>query len=130
MAALAPAMAVLLAMLLLPAGLAVLYDRGGGRPVARAVVLFTAAAAVQPAAALWRAGDSLQACSVLLGDVRVIGMVWSAAAVGWLLAELIPLAARAVLETTSRARSLRLRSERNGLVQDWGVDGDAGEGRQ
>lgn len=127
MAALVPGMAVLLAMLFLPAGLAMLYDRQGGRAVARTVVLFSAATSIKPVVALWQAGNSLQACATLLGDVRMVGTAWSAAAAGWIFAELVPVVALTVLETTTRARTLRLRSERSRLAQEWGFDDDASE---
>jgi hypothetical protein len=124
LAALVPGMAVLLAMLLLPAGLALLYDRQGGRPVARTVLLFGAAGAVRPVAALWAAGNNLAAALALLGDLRVVGTAWSAAAAGWILAELAPVAALLVLEATTQARVVRLRAERRKLAEEWGFDAD------
>jgi hypothetical protein len=122
MVALAPGMAILLAMLLLPAGLAILYDRQGGRPVARSVVLFGAAAVVKPVIALWGAGNGMDACLALLGDLRVVGTAWSAAAAGWILAELAPIVALVVLEAMTGARAARLRAERQKLAGEWGFD--------
>jgi hypothetical protein len=49
-------------------------------------------------------------------------MAWSAAAGGWLLAEAVPVAVRAALEALSMTRTARLRSERVGLVEAWGLD--------
>lgn len=120
--ALAPATAVLLAVLLGPGAAALAFDRKPGRPTARTVLLCSAAACVQPVRALWAAGHSAQAAVALLGDVGVIGTAWSAAAAGWLLAELAPLAARVALEAQSRARSVRLRAARAKLADDWGFD--------
>lgn len=124
LAALVPGMAVLLGMLLLPAGLAMLYDRQGGRPVARAVLLFAAAAAVRPVMALWVAGNSVDAALGLLGDLRVVGTAWSAAAAGWILAELAPVATLVVLEASTRTRIARLRAERRKLAEEWGFASD------
>jgi len=99
--ALVPAAALLLGVLLLPGMLSVAYDRQPGRPVARTVLLCGAAAVVAPAMALW-----------------------SAAAVGWILAELAPVVALAVLETVTAARAARLRSERDKLASEWGFEND------
>jgi hypothetical protein len=120
--ALVPAMALLLGVLLLPGVLAVLYDRQGGRPVARTVLLCGTAAAVAPVLALWGAGDSMDACLILLGDLRVVGTAWSTAAAGWILAELAPVAALVVLEAITQTRAARLRSARERLATEWGFD--------
>ena len=50
------------------------------------------------------------------------GLAWSAAAVGWLLAEIIPIAVRATLEGSSIARASRLNAERAKLVETWGLN--------
>jgi hypothetical protein len=120
--ALVPAMALLLGVLLLPGVLAVLYDRQGGRPVARTVLLCGTAAAVAPILTLWSAGNTMDACVALLGDLRVVGTAWSAAAAGWILAELAPVAVLVVLETITQTRTARLRAERDRLAADWGFD--------
>jgi len=122
---LAPATALLLAVLLGPAGLALALDRQPGRPVARAVLLCSAAACVEPVRALWAAGHTTQASLALLGDLAMVGTVWSAAAAGWLLVELAPIAARVALEAHSRARAARLRTARAKLAAEWGADGSA-----
>jgi hypothetical protein len=120
--ALVPAMALLLGVLLLPGVLAVLYDRQGGRPVARTVLLCGTAATIAPVLALWSAGDNMDACLGLLGDLRVVGTAWSTAAAGWILAELAPLAALVVLEAITQTRAARLRAARERLVAEWGFD--------
>jgi hypothetical protein len=120
--ALVPAMALLLGVLLLPGVLAVLYDRQGGRPVARTVLLCGTAASVSPTLALWGAGNAMDAGLALLGDLRVVGTAWSAAAAGWLLAELAPVVTLVVLEAVTQTRAARLRAEREKLVAEWGFD--------
>jgi hypothetical protein len=120
--ALVPAIALLVGVLLLPGVLAVLYDRQGGRPVARTVLLFGTAATVAPTLGLWDAGNNMDACLVLLSDLRVVGTAWSAAAAGWILAELAPVAALVVLEGITQARSARLRAARDRLAAEWGFD--------
>jgi len=120
--ALVPAMALLLGVLLLPGLLAVLYDRQPGRPVARTVLMCGTAASIAPVLALWGAGTTIDACVGLLGDLRVTGTAWSAAAVGWILAELAPVVALVVLEAITAARTARLREARDKLAAEWGFE--------
>ncbi|HUN43376.1 MAG TPA: hypothetical protein VMU81_24030 [Acetobacteraceae bacterium] len=119
-----PAMALLLGVLLLPGVLAVLSDQQPGRPVARTVLICGTAAAIAPVLALWGAGSSMDACLGLLGDLRVTGTAWSAAAVGWILAELAPVVVLVVLDAITATRTARLRAERNKLVEEWGYEGE------
>lgn len=119
---LAPAIALLLGVLLGPGLLAMLFDREPGRPVARSVLLCGVAASVQPLRTLW-ADQSVDAALSLLGDVQTLGTAWSAAAAGWLMAELVPLGARLVLDALAHGRAARLRVERAKLVETWGFDG-------
>ena len=53
---------------------------------------------------------------------RSSATAWSAAAGGWLLAEVMPIAVRAALEALSIARAARLRAERSKLVEAWGLE--------
>jgi hypothetical protein len=108
--------------MLLPGLLAVLYDRQGGRPVARTVLLCGTAATVAPVLALWGAGNTMDGCLGLLGDLRVVGTAWSTAAAGWILAELAPVAATVVLEAVTQTRAARLRAARDKLVSEWGFE--------
>jgi hypothetical protein len=120
--ALVPAMALLLGVLLLPGVLAVLYDRQGGRPVARTVLMCGAAAAIAPMLALWSTGNTMDGCLASLSDLGVVGTAWSAAAAGWILAELAPVATLVVMEAITQARTARLRAARERLAADWGFD--------
>jgi hypothetical protein len=65
--------------------------------------------------------------TALLGDMQIIATAWSAAAAGWLLAQLAPIAVRAALEGLSLARAVRLRGERSKLVEAWGFEERRGE---
>jgi hypothetical protein len=114
--------ALLLGVLLAPVLVAVALDQEPGRPKARSIALFGMAASVRPLRTLWTSGHSLATATALLGNLDVIGTAWSAAAAGWLLAELTPFAARAVLEALSIARRARLEAERARLVEAWGME--------
>jgi hypothetical protein len=63
-----------------------------------------------------------------VGDLEVVGTAWSAAAAGWLLAQILPIAVRTVLEALGLARSAQLKAERARLVSEWGLDGQAEAG--
>ena len=124
---LAPGVALLLGLLLGPGLLALVLDREPGRPMARCVLLMGLATCVQPLRALWSIGGSLTAALGLAGDIQVLGTAWSAAAAGWLMAELAPLGTRLVLEALARSRAAKLRVERDRLLAAWGgEDGDGG----
>jgi len=121
LAALATPTALLLGVLLGPALLAMMLDGELGKPTGRCVVLTCMAACVAPLKALWLAGHSMAAATTLLGNVRIIAVAWSAAAAGWLLVQLIPIALRVVLEAHAIARTARLRAVRAKLAEVWGL---------
>jgi hypothetical protein len=126
MATLAAPTALLLAVLLGPALLALLFDREPGRPRVRGIALFCMAGAIAPLRALWSNGHSLAVTGALLSDPAVVATAWSAAALGWLLAEGTPLIVRAVLEAMSLTRTTRLQAERSRLIEAWGLEGPPG----
>jgi hypothetical protein len=125
LATLATPTALLLGVLLAPAFLAIALDQDAGRPRARSIALFSMAASVGPLRTLWTSGHSLFTATTLLTDPRVVGTAWSAAAVGWLLTEMMPLAVRALLDALSTARKTRLEAERARLVEAWRLDGSS-----
>lgn len=84
-------------------------------------------AAAVPLRTLWTAGHTMATASALAGNARIVGIAWSAAAAGWLLAEILPIGIRAVLGTLSLARAVRLRLERERLVEAWGLDTTPGD---
>jgi len=108
-----------LAVLLAPALLAVFLDRDPGRPTARCVVLCALAACIAPLRTFWAEGHGMEAATALVSDPATLGTAWSAAAGGWLLAELTPLAVRLALEASGRLQSARLRAERARLAEEW-----------
>ena len=122
--ALLPPTALLLGVLIGPALLALFLDTQPGKPVARSVLLCALAACVKPVRMLWAAGHGMAASMALATDADVVGTAWAAAAAGWLLAELAPVAVRAVLEALSLRQAARLRATRSALAEEWGLDGD------
>jgi hypothetical protein len=122
LAMLAPPTALLMGVLLGPAVLALLFDRQAGKPRARSIALFGMAASVDPLRTLWGSGHSMQVAVALLGSLHVLGTAWAAAAAGWLLAEVAPVAVRATLEALSISRAGRLRASRARLADEWGLE--------
>jgi hypothetical protein len=120
--ALLPPTALLLGTLLGPALVALFLDNQPGKPVARSVLLCSLAASVNPVRLLWAAGHGMAASMALATDPNTIGTAWAAGAAGWLLAELVPIAVRVVLEAMSLSEAARLRAARAALVEAWGLD--------
>ena len=122
MVTLATPTALLLGVLLAPALFAIALDREPGKPRARSIALCCMAAAVEPLRTLWTTGHRMATATALLSDPHTVGIAWSAAAAGRLLAEATPIAVRAALEALSTARTARLRAQRTGLVEAWGLE--------
>jgi hypothetical protein len=114
--------ALLLGVLLGPALLAFMVDRQPGRPRARSIAFWNMAAAVDPLRTLWVSGHAMAGAASLVGDMHIVVTAWSAAAAGWLLAELAPVGARVALEALSISRAARLRAARAVLAEDWGLE--------
>jgi len=114
--------ALLLGVLLAPALVALLFDREPGRPRARSISLCGLAMTIEPLRTLWTTDHSMATATALLADLRIVGTAWGAAAAGWLLVEVTPIAVRAALEAMGIARAARLRAERARLVEAWGLE--------
>lgn len=122
LAAIAPGIAIVAAGLLVPGVFALKLDREPGRPVARTVLTCGLAGCVQPVITLWNTGQSFDTAIAIVTDPTTLGVAWSAAAAGWLLTQIAPLAVRAGLEAAALARSSRLRAARSRIVETWGLD--------
>lgn len=121
LATLATPLAVLLAFLLAPGIIASFLDRSPGRPVARAVLLFGAAASVAPAKQLWEGGMSMPACIQIMTDPIVFGTAWAAAAAGWMVAEVAPIIVEIALTSARKLRAAKLEETRVKFSEEWGL---------
>ena len=119
--AVSPATLLLLGGLMAPLVPALLSDSAPGRPIARSVALFGAALSIGPVLRLWRAGADTAGALSLLGDVGVLGAAWAACAVGWLLAELVPVLVRVGLDQHDHGQEAALRTARRRYEEQWGV---------
>ncbi len=120
--AMLPPTALLLGVLLGPALLAPFLDGQPGKPIARSLLLCSLAACVKSVRLLWAAGHTMAVSMALATDADIVGTAWAAAAAGWLLAELLPVAVRVVLEAVSLRQAARLRVVRAALAEEWGLD--------
>ena len=125
LAALVPGIALQVGILLLPAIVALMLDRERGKPVARAVLLCTLAASVEPMRALWNSAQGGDLGFSLVADLHAVTLTWGAAAGGWLLTQVIPVAVGMVLNTTADQRSAELREARARLIAEWGLGNPA-----
>jgi hypothetical protein len=124
LAALVPGIATVAAGLLAPGLVALKFDREPGRPMARTVLTCGLAGCVHPMITLWNTGQSFDTAITIVTDPTAIGIAWSAAASGWLLTQIAPLAVRAALEGVALARSTRLRAARSRIAEAWGLDAE------
>ena len=69
---------------------------------------------------MWSAGHTMAAAITLACDIEVVALAWSAAATGWLFAELLPVGVRMVLELASHSRIAALGLARQRLEAEWG----------
>jgi hypothetical protein len=70
---------------------------------------------------LWNSGQSFDTAVAIVSDPVTIGIAWSAAAAGWLVTQIAPLAVRAVLEAGALTQATRLRAARARLAEAWGL---------
>lgn len=116
--ALAPSMAVLLAVFLGPAIAAAMFDREPGKPRARAAFLLTASSCIEPVQNLWSGSGDMG--TVLSLAPNTLLRTWIAAGTGWALAELGPIVFRAAVTFNDRRRRSRLEALREKLKEEWG----------
>lgn len=113
--AIRPMLALLIVALFWPVGFAFALDRTPGRPLLRCVGICAVAGAISPLHQAWI--DPAQLGASL--DPQTLGIAWAAAAAGWLLHEVAPLAVRAVSSVATVSRAARLRIERARLAEQW-----------
>lgn len=126
MAALAPVATSQVLMLLAPGLVFLILDEQEGKPVARAMLMFGLAASTEPIRSAWITGSELGWDRVM--DTQAIMMAWLAAAIGWLLANALPVLIGLAVDASHQARAEALRDTRATLVRDWGLDGADGSG--
>jgi len=130
MLALSPDLTVPLVVLLLPGLVTLLIDRSPGLGLARAVLLFQAAAAIGPVQRAFYACAGLHGCMEQLCRPMTVLAVWLAAAAAWALTELVPVGLRVWQDARLRTRRTDLQARRVALVSEWGLDEAPAEPRR
>ncbi len=117
--AVAPPYAILLAGCLLPGLAAWVFLPERPRRTAQAMLLFGLATSCAPLRRLWDGGGGLAVAWSQLTDPLPLAIAWFAAAFGWALAELLPLAAAAALEFEAQRQRTSLQKARRRVVDGW-----------
>ncbi len=125
--ALSPDIALPLVVLLLPGLLALMLDRSSGCGVARAILLFQGAACVHPVMSGWYRCSGIDGCMSYLGDWPTIVPVWLAAAVAWVVTQILPLGLKVRDDYRTLRRRLTLTAKRETLVAEWGLEAEPGD---
>jgi hypothetical protein len=120
--ALAPDIAVPAGLLLAPGLVAFMLDPTPGHALARAMLLFQAAAALRPLDEAWYRCEGLHACMDTLAQPRQVLMVWIMAALAWLLTQILPVGLKLLSDYRVRARRAMLEARRDKLIAEWGLD--------
>jgi hypothetical protein len=120
--AFSPDIALPLLLLLLPGLVALVLDRSPACGVARAMLLFQAAACVRPVMDAWYRCDGIDGCMNYLAEWTAILPVWLAGATAWLLTQILPLGLKLWDDHRMRHRSDALLAQRQALVDEWGLE--------
>lgn len=119
--AVAPAVAALSVVLMLPGIIVLVVDGTPGKASARPVLLLGLATALRPLAEMWRNGQGIDRVAALAGDPQTLVVAWAVQGLAWLFVELAPLFIILTLEAAAQGRALRLRASRAGYERDWDV---------
>jgi hypothetical protein len=120
--ALSPDIAMPLVVLLLPGLFALILDRTPGCGVARAVLLFQAAACVHPVMDAWYRCAGIDGCMGYLAGWPTVLRVWLAAAAAWVSVHILPLGLKVLDDYRLRYRRSMLMERRDALAAEWGLD--------
>ena len=120
--ALSPDIALPMLLLLLPGLFALVLDRSPGCGVARAILLFQAAACVHPVMGAWYRCAGIDGCMGYLAEFPTLLPVWLAAAAAWVLTEVLPMGLKLLDDYRLRRRAAFLLARRQALVEEWGLE--------
>jgi hypothetical protein len=125
--ALSPDIALPIAVLLLPGLLALMLDRTPGCAVARAILLFQAAACVHPVVDAWYQCAGIDGCMSYLAEWPTVLRAWLAAGGAWVVAQVLPLGLKMLDDYRLRHRRAVLAVRREALAAEWGLEDDPPE---
>jgi hypothetical protein len=120
--ALSPDIAMPMAVLLLPGLLALLLDRTPGCGLARAILLFQAAACVHPVMDAWYRCAGIDGCMSYLAEWPTVLRAWLAAGGAWVMAQVLPLGLKVLDDYRLAYRRSVLATRRQALADEWGLE--------
>ncbi|HYZ23498.1 MAG TPA: hypothetical protein VE690_15220 [Rhodopila sp.] len=120
--ALSPDIALPLAVLLLPGLIYLMVDHSEGWGVARAVLLFQAAACVRPISDAWYQCSGVDGCMSMLAAPATILWVWLVGGAAWLLTQVLPIGLKLLNDMRLRHYRSALQARREALNAEWGLE--------
>ncbi len=120
--AFAPAMALLLAVLMAPAMASMAADLEKSRGTTRSVTIACAAGALAPAWHLWLAHDEIGATLVLLSDPLNLLLAWGGGASAWALCQVVPALLQSVWSVRETVRSHKIQAEMKQIREEWHLE--------
>jgi hypothetical protein len=122
--ALSPDLAIPLVILLLPGLITLLIDSSPGATLSRAMLLFQVAACVNPVSDAWYKCAGIHGCLSYLCEPMTILRAWLAAAVAWLVAQVLPIVLKLLDDHRLENQRSTLVSRRAALVAEWGLENE------
>jgi hypothetical protein len=122
MLAFAPAMALLLGVLLAPAIASFAADLEKGRGATRAVAIACVAGALSPAWHLWLANDQLAVAIALLCDPLNLLLAWGGGACAWALCQVVPAVLKSVWSVSEALRAHKIEAEMKKIREEWHLE--------
>ncbi|CCG08500.1 hypothetical protein [Pararhodospirillum photometricum] len=113
---------VLLAVAMLPTGVAWIVDRSIARLSWLAVGGVNLAGTVPFIAELWTTGHTIPRALEIITDVFAIMVIYGAAGIGWLLYSSIPQLLGTFMALTANRRIEALKAQQVKLIEDWGPE--------
>jgi hypothetical protein len=120
--AFAPAMALLLGVLLAPAIACFAADMEHGRGATRSVAIACAAGALSPAWHLWLANDQLAVAIALLCDPLNLLLAWGGGACAWALCQVVPAILQSLWSVREILRANKIEAEIKQIREEWHLE--------
>jgi hypothetical protein len=120
--AFAPAMALLLGVLLAPAIACFAADMEQGRGATRSVAIACVAGALSPAWHLWLAGNAFGVAITLLCDPLTLVLAWGAGACAWALCQVVPALLQSLWSVRETLRTHKIEAEMKRIREEWHLE--------
>ena len=116
-----PGIGLLVCVMVCPAFAYALFEDAKNKPVARAMLLCGLAPTLSSVRSLWEQGGSIADASDILSDPANPLTSWLCCFGGWLVCEVLDIAARLYLRSRAKQTVSQIVGERVELAQEWGL---------